>query len=305
MTIAEAHHHHHRRTLRGIVLIMSALFMFSAMDTLAKHMLKVYPMSALMWVRYMIHVVVMLMLLGPRMGAKLFRTSHPRLQILRGVLLVAGTTSFYFALRYLPLAEAAAISFVGPVLTALLSGPMLGDKVTRRQWFAVTLGFVGVLIILRPGGGVLSLAALFPLATAMLFSIYQIVTRKLSGREHPYTTLFYTAIVGGAITSIAVPLHWVTPTMNQAAFMACIGLLGGFGHLLLIRAMEHTSPSTLAPFFYSQLIWSTLLAYLAFGDFPKPVTLFGMLVVIAAGLLAVNWKHMRRLSDASDQAGTH
>ena len=303
MTTADAHHH--RRTLRDIVLIMSAVFMFSAMDTLAKHMLRSYPMSALMWARYMVHVVVMLALLGPRMGTKLFRTSHPWLQMLRGILLVASTTFFYFALRYLPLAEAAAISFVGPVLTALLSGPLLGDKVTRRQWFAVTLGFIGVLIIMRPGGGVLSLPVVFPLATAILFSVYQIVTRKLSGREHPYTTLFYTAIVGGAITSIAVPLHWVTPTLSQAGFIVCIGLLGGFGHLLLIRAMEHTSPSTLAPFVYSQLIWSTLLAYLAFGDFPEPVTLFGMLVVVAAGLLAVNWKQMRRLSDAADQTGTH
>ena len=296
---------HHRRTLRGIGLIMSAVFMFSAMDTLAKYMLKSYPMSALMWARYMVHVVVMMAWLGPRMGKALFHTSHPWLQILRGVLLVGSTTFFYFALRYLPLAEAAAITFVGPVLTALLSGPMLGDKVTRRQWIAVTLGFAGVLIIMRPGGGVLSLAAVFPLATAILFSMYQIVTRKLSGREHPYTSLFYTALVGGAITSFAVPLHWITPTLSQAGFVVCIGFLGGFGHLLLIRAMEHTSPSTLAPFVYSQLIWSTLLAYLAFGDFPEPMTLFGMLVVVASGMLAVNWKHMRRLSDADDQTGTH
>jgi drug/metabolite transporter (DMT)-like permease len=303
MTVTDAQHH--RRTLRGIVLLMSAVFMFSAMDTLAKYMLKSYPISALMWARYMVHVVVMLAWLGPRMGAKLFHTSYPWLQILRGVLLVGSTTFFYFALRYLPLAEAAAITFVGPVLTALLSGPMLGDKVTRRQWFAVTLGFAGVLIILRPGGGVLSLAAVFPLATAILFSVYQIVTRKLSGREHPYTSLFYTALVGGAITSFAVPLHWVTPTLSQAGFVVCIGFFGGFGHLLLIRAMEHTSPSTLAPFVYSQLIWSTLLAYLVFGDFPAPMTLLGMFIVVAAGMLAVNWKHMRRLSDADDQTGTH
>jgi drug/metabolite transporter (DMT)-like permease len=297
--------HPHRQTLRGIMLIMAAVFMFSAMDTLAKFMLQSYPMSALMWARYMVHVTVMVLLLWPRMGVRLLRTGRPGLQILRGVLLVMSTVFFYFALRYLPLAEAAAISFVGPVLTALLSGPMLGDKVTPRQWVAVILGFVGVLIIMRPGGGVLSLPAVFPLATAILFSIYQIVTRKLSGREHPYTTLFYTAIVGAAVTSFAAPLNWVPPTPLQTFLMVCIGLLGGFGHLLLIRAMEHASPSTLAPFVYSQLVWSTLLAYLAFGDFPEKVTLIGMLVVVAAGLLAVNWSQMRRLSDASDQAGTH
>lgn len=298
-------HAQHRKTLRGIALIMSAVFMFSAMDTLAKYMLQSYPMSALMWARYLVHVVVMMLLLWPRMGLRLLRTGHPWLQLLRGVLLVGSTMFFYFALRYMPLAEAAAISFIGPVLTALLSGPMLGDKVSGRQWLAVTLGFAGVIIIMRPGGGVLSLAAIFPLATAVLFSVYQIVTRKLSGREHPYTTLFYTAIVGAAITSFAAPLHWIEPSPLQAVLMLCIGLLGGFGHLLLIRAMEHASPSTLAPYIYSQLLWSTLLAYLVFGDFPDKVTLIGMLVIVAAGLLAVNWQQMRRLSDASDQSGTH
>lgn len=300
-----ADHAHHRRTTRGIVLILAAVFMFSAMDTLAKYMLQSYPMSALMWTRYAVHVLVMLALLWPKMGMQLLRTARPGIQVLRGLLLVGSTVTFYFALKYMPLAEASAIGFVGPVLTALLCGPMLGDKVTARQWFAVTLGFVGVLVIMRPGGGVLSIAAVFPLATAVLFSIYQIVTRKLSGREHPYTTLFYTAIVGAAVTSLAAPLHWVTPTPMQAFFMIGIGLLGALGHLLLIRAMEHSSPSALAPYVYSQLIWSTLLAYLVFGDFPDSITLFGMLVIVASGLLAVNWKRMQRLSDASDQSGTH
>jgi drug/metabolite transporter (DMT)-like permease len=291
--------------MRGIMLILAAVFMFSAMDTLAKYLLKSYPMSALMWARYAVHMVVMLILLWPRMGLQLLRTSRPGLQVLRGLLLVASTMFFYYALRYLPLAEAAAISFVGPVLTALLSGPMLGDKVHGRQWTAVTLGFMGVVIIMRPGGGVLSPAAVFPLAAAILFSVYQIVTRKLSGREHPYTTLFYTAVVGVAVTSFAAPLQWVTPTPLHAALMLVMGLLGGTGHLMLIRAMEHASPATLAPFIYSQLVWSTGLAFLAFGDFPDTVTLVGMLVIVGAGLLAVNWQHMRRLSDASDQPGTH
>lgn len=296
----------HRRTLRGIGLLLAAVFMFSSMDTLAKFMLRSYPMSALMWARYMVHVIVMLALLGPRMGVgRLFHTVHPWMQILRGVLLVGSTTFFYFALRYLPLAEAAAITFVGPILTALLSGPMLGDKVSRRQWIAVFIGFTGVLIIMRPGGGVLSLPAVFPLATAILFSVYQIVTRKVAGRDHPNTSLFYTAVVGGAITSFAVPFHWVTPTAWQAVGVVCIGLFGGLGHLLLIRSMEYASPSTLAPFVYSQLIWTTTLAFLVFGEFPEPMTLFGMFVVVAAGMLAVNWKHMRRLSDADDRTGTH
>ena len=247
----------------------------------------------------------MVALLWPRMGCNWFAPRTRGLQILRGLLLVGSTAFFYFALRYLPLAEAAAISFVGPVLTALLSGPMLGDKVTRRQWIAVTLGFVGVLIIMRPGGGVLSLPAVFPLATAILFSIYQIMTRKLAGRENPVhdAVLHRPGRRRRSPARGAVALE--DADLEPGGLIVCIGLLGGFGHLLLIRAMEHTSPSALAPFIYSQLIWSTLLAYLAFGDFPDPMTLLGMLVVVAGGLLAVNWKQMRRLSDAADQTGTH
>jgi drug/metabolite transporter (DMT)-like permease len=300
--MSQATHHH---TLRGILLMMSAVFMFSSMDTLVKYMLQSYPMPGLIWARYMVHLLVMVVLLWPRAGFALLRTNRPGLQMLRGLLLVMSTTFFYFALRHLPLAEAAAISFVGPALTTLLAGWMLGDRATARQWIAVLLGFIGVLIIIRPGGALFTPAAIFPLCTALTFSIYQIVTRKLSGRENPYTTLFYTALVGSVLTSVALPFGWQEPTLSQGLFMVGIGVLGGYGHFLLIRAMDHASPTTLAPFIYSQLVWSTLLAFLVFRDFPDRGSLLGMGVIVAAGLLAVDWSHMRRRSDTADQAAHH
>ncbi|MEX0958676.1 MAG: DMT family transporter [Burkholderiales bacterium] len=300
MSQATPHH-----TLRGILLMMSAVFMFSSMDTLVKYMLQSYPMPGLIWARYMVHMLVMLVLLWPRVGFSLLRTNRPGLQMLRGLLLVLSTMFFYFALRYLPLAEAAAISFVGPALTTLLAGWMLGDRATLKQWFAVLLGFTGVLIIIRPGGALFTPAAIFPLCTALTFSIYQIVTRKLAGRENPHTTLFYTALVGSVLTSVALPFGWQGPTALQGLFMVGIGLLGGFGHFLLIRAMDHASPTTLAPFIYSQLLWSTLLAYLAFSEFPDNGSLLGMGVIVAAGLLAIDWSQMRRRSDTADQAAHH
>jgi drug/metabolite transporter (DMT)-like permease len=231
------------------------------------------------------------------MGGNLFRTTRPGMQIVRGLLLVASTLCFYLALRYLPLAEAAAISFVGPVLTTLLAGWLLHERASGQQWIAVLLGFAGVLIIIRPGGALFTPAAVFPLLTAVLFSIYQIITRKMSGHEHNYTTLFYTALVGGIVTSIALPFGWQTPTLLQAAIMFGMGVFGGYGHYLLIRAVEHASPTTLAPFGYSQLIWSTLLGYAVFRDFPDKGSLLGMAIVVIAGLLALNWKQMRRLPD--------
>jgi len=286
----------HAHPLRGVVLIMLAVFMFSSMDTLAKHMLKreAYPISPLIFARYGVHLLFMIALLAPRMGLNLVRTQRPGLQVLRGLLLVGSTGFFYLSLTYLPLAEAAAISFVGPVLVAALSGPLLREHIGRRQWTAIGFGFLGVLIIVRPGGGVFTWHAVFPLICALLFALYQVFTRKLAGRENALTTLFFTALVGALLTALPLPLTWQTPTVLQLAFMIGIGTLGGLGHFLLIRAVEHASPAALAPFVYTQLVWSTLLAYLAFGEFPDSGSLIGMSVIVAGGLLAVNWDQIRR-----------
>lgn len=291
---------HHAHPLRGVALIMLAVFLFSSMDTLAKYMLKreAYPLSPLIFARYGVHLALMVALLAPRLGLNLIRTQHPWLQLLRGFVLVCSTACFYLSLTYLPLAEAAAISFVGPVLVAALSGPMLGERIGRREWIAVGLGFLGVLIIIRPGGGVFTVHAVFPLFTAFLFSLYQVLTRKLAGRESPFTSLFFTALVGALLTALPLPLTWQTPTALQLIFMLGIGLLGGLGHFLLIRAVEHASPAALAPFVYTQLVWSTLLAWLAFTEFPDAGSLLGMAVIAGAGLLAVNWQQIRGRASA-------
>lgn len=285
--------------------MMTAVFLFSSMDTLAKYMLRSYPMPPLIFARYGAHLLVMLILFAPRMRLDLIRTKRPGLQILRGLTLVSSTAFFYLSLRHMPLAEAASITFVAPVLITALSGPMLGERVVGRQWIAVILGFSGVLVIIRPGSGVLSFAVVFPLITAFLFALYQIMTRQLAGRENPFTTLFFTALVGTLAASTTLPFAWQTPTPLQAAMMIAIGSFGGFGHFLLIRAVEIASPTALAPFVYTQILWSTLLAFLAFGEFPDAISLVGMAIIVAAGLLAVNWKHMRRKPDATAQAQAH
>ncbi|MBL8533024.1 MAG: DMT family transporter, partial [Betaproteobacteria bacterium] len=171
--------------MRGVGLIMVAVFMFSSMDTLAKHMLRSYPIPPLLWARYFVQFAFMIAIFGPRMGLGLVRTKHPFIQTARGLLLVCSSVFFYLSLRYLPLAEAAAITFVGPVLVTALSGPLLREKVRPRQWIAVGMGFAGVLIIIRPGGAVFSATVVFPLISAVFFSLYQILTRKVAGREDP------------------------------------------------------------------------------------------------------------------------
>jgi drug/metabolite transporter (DMT)-like permease len=181
---------------------------------------------------------------------------------------------------------------------------MLGERVTSRQWIAVTMGFLGVLVIIRPGGGLLSFAVVFPLMSALVFALYQIMTRKLAGRENPFTSLFYTALIGSVVTTLAVPFAWQTPTLPQLGIMIAIGGLGGFGHFLMIQAVERASPSALAPFIYTQLVWSTLLAWITFGEFPDPGSLLGMLVIAGAGLLSINWKQVRLGSGSAVPIGT-
>jgi len=295
-------HHRPQHLLRGVALMMTAVLMFSSMDTLAKLILRSYPIAPLIWTRYFIQFAFMAAVFGPRMGRGLIRTAHPGLQTLRGLMLASSTLFFYLSLKFLPLAEAAAISFVGPVLVTALSGPLLKERVTPRQWVAVGLGFGGVLIIIRPGGAVFSPAVILPLITALFFSLYQIATRKVAGRDNPVTTLFFSTLVGAIATSVTLPFAWQTPTLPQAGFIAAIGVLGGVGHFLLIRAVEHASPMALAPFVYVQLVWSTVLAWLVFGDFPDGGTLTGMAVIVLAGMLAVNWQHLRRRADAADAA---
>jgi drug/metabolite transporter (DMT)-like permease len=275
------------------------VFLFSSMDTLAKFVLKGYPLPGLIWARYAVHLVFMIVLAAPHMGMKLLRTDRLGLQVVRGLLLVLSTGFFYLSLRYLPLAEAAAISFVAPLFVTILAGPLLKERVRARQWTAVVLGFLGVLVIMRPGGGLLRIETVYPVITALLFSLYQILTRKLAGREHPLTTLFYTGLMGSLVASVVLPVYWVTPTIWQGLLMIAIGALGASGHLFLIRAAEHASPPVLAPFAYAQLIWSTLLAFLAFKELPDRVSMIGIAIIILAGMLAVNWQRAIRLANRS------
>jgi drug/metabolite transporter (DMT)-like permease len=270
--------------LRGILLLMTAVFMFSLMDSIAKYLGRAYLVPMLVWARYFMHFVFMLAVFAPRRGARMAHTRRLGLQVLRSLLLVACTAFFFSALRYMPLAEATAIGFISPLLVTALSGPLLGERVTRGQWVAVTAGFLGVLIIIRPGGGLLTPAALLPMGTAACYSLYQILTRKLSASDDPVVTLFYTALVGAAVTSAALPAYWVTPGWEHLALMLLLGTMGGISHYVLIKAFEGSAASVLAPFGYTQIVWVVLLGYFVFGDFPDAMGLAGIAVIIGCGL---------------------
>lgn len=271
---------------RGMASMALAVLAFATVDCLAKLVSHDYPVVLTVWARYLVHFLAMVLLLGPRMRLALVRTKRPGIHLLRGVVLLVSTGCFYFALQLMSLGEAAAITFVAPLLVVAFSGPLLRERATRSQWMAVLAGFVGVLIVIRPRPGHIGLAVLLPLGAATCYSLYQVITRRLSGEESPLTMLFYTAMVGVGVSSLMLPFLWRAPTPGQALILCCMGLLGGTGHFLLIKAVEFAPPSKLAPIIYTQLVWATAYGIVVFHERLSSASLLGIAIIVGAGLYA-------------------
>ena len=280
--------------VRGILLMCSAGFCFAVMDAAVKHLAAEYPVPQVIWGRYTFHFLLMLVFLGPRYRGSLLRTSRLGTQLVRSMLLLGAKVCMFFALKYIPLAEASTIGFANPLIVTALSVPILAERVGGRRWTAVGVGFVGVLIVLRPGLGIMHWAAVLPLGMAFFYAVYQILTRLLAGKDNPRTILFYTALVGIVITSLGIPFFWTAPTMEAWSLMVAIGAIAGIGHFALIKAFELTPASVLAPFSYVSLIWVVLAGYIVFGDLPDAWTALGAVIIIGSGLYIVHRERWRR-----------
>jgi len=266
-------------------MVMLAVAIFSVIDALSKYLTRFYPVTIIVWARYTFHLLFVVIALGPRLGLALVRTSRPGAQFLRGLLLASSSLLFVSALKYMPLAESTAIAFLAPLFITLLAVLFLKEKVELARWVAVLCGFIGVLTIIRPGSNVFTWAVLLPVGNALCFASYQVLTRRLSGLENNYTSIFYAGLIGTLLLSATLPYVWVPPQsgLHIAIFMA-LGVLGGLGHLILIKAYDHAPASRLAPFSYSQLIWVTITGFLVFGDFPDIWSLLGIAILVVSGI---------------------
>lgn len=285
-TQRSAHAHPATRTAAGIGLVILAIGLFTVMDAIGKGLMARYPVPQVVWARYFFQLSWMMLLL-PRVGAAgLVRTTRLGTNIVRGLLLAFSTIFMFGAISFVPLADAYTITFIAPLLVTVFSIPMLGERVGWRRWTAVCAGFIGVLIVIRPGFGMAHWALALPLVTAVGFALYQILTRKVSGTpgETAFAMLFHLAWVGTAILTAVVPFFWQTIAPLDWLPMAAMGALGGLGHLILIRALTIAPASLLAPFAYTQIAWALLLGYLVFGDVPDVWMLLGGAVIIASGL---------------------
>jgi drug/metabolite transporter (DMT)-like permease len=272
------------RSTRAVLFMMVMVFCFSILETTAKYLSRSYPVPMLVWCRYTVHLVLTLLLIAPRMGIRIARTEQPKGQVVRAALLMGSTACYFGALSFLPMAEVKAISFISPLLVTMFAVWLLHEKVSRSRWLAVVAGFLGVLFIIRPGSGLLQWPALLPVASAFCYSQYQIMTRKFSETEHPMTTLFYTALVGSVLMSLAVPFYWKTPEWHHVPLLVLLGAAAGFGHLMLIKALELENASFLSPLGYVQLLWVILFGFLFFGDLPDGYSLIGMVIIVGSGL---------------------
>lgn len=287
-----------QRVLLGIGLALAAIGLFVVMDTIGKQLMTRYPMQQVAWARYFFQFALMLLLiLVPRYGLRrLVRTGQPWLQILRGLLLAGSTIAMLTAISRIPLAEAYTIGFTSPLLVTLFAIPLLGEPVGWRRLAAVLTGFVGVLIVIRPGMAEVHWAMLMPLVMAVCFALYQVLTRKLGSQpgESSVAMLFHVAWVGSLIVSLIAPFYWQPVALADWPWLVAMGALGTLGHLLLIRALAMAPASVLTGFIYTQLLWAILFGYLFFGDLPDRWTLLGGSVIIASGLFTFYRESARR-----------
>lgn len=277
--------------------MMGMVLLFAMLETMAKSLSQSYPVPLIVWFRYITHFILMVVLLGPRYGSRLIRTEQLKAQITRALLLLGSTALYFSALSQLPLATAKSISFISPLLVTIFAFFFLKENVSRAIWIAVFVGLLGVLLVINPSKD-FNWFFLIPLLSAISYSLYQIMTRHFSAREHPVTTLFYSGLIGSILMSAVVPFFWVTPMLVDLPKFIFLGLAGAFGHYMLIKAMELEDASFLSPLGYTQLVWATFFGYLAFDHLPDAKGFVGMGIIVGAGLYVALGQSRRRRESA-------
>lgn len=272
----------------AIGLMCAAVAAFACLDTIAKYLAAVgYSTEQIVFVRYASNLTLLLLVVNPWTVPGVLRSERPVLQIGRAALLAGSTAMNFFALRYLQLAETVSIMFATPFITAILAGLVLKQWIGRARWVVIVIGFIGVLIVARPGLGALHWAAGLSFAGAVCYAVYNLLTRHLAAHDPPTTTLMLGSLYGVALTFpfILIPDVATLPkTTLDALLFVATGAFGLVGHWLLILAHRHVAAEALSPFIYTQIVWMVLLGWIVFGDVPHAATMIGAGLVIASGL---------------------
>lgn len=263
--------------------MLLATLLWVGSDTLVKYLSATYSMPQILWARYAFHVVLVALFLGRRLPGAM-RSRRPGMQLARSALTLVSTGMFFYALRFIPIADANAVFIVNPIFVTALAVPLLGEAVGWRRWLSVAAGLIGALIIIRPGTGVMHWAIFLALAAASINAVYQIATRFLSRFDRAVITVVYTPLVGFAATSAAVPFFWHQPDLQGWLMMGALGASSGAAHSALVKAYEAAPAAAVTPFGYTSLVWAVLFGFVVFGDLPDRWTVIGAAVITLSGL---------------------
>ena len=276
---------------KGLLLMGLGMFLFAAVDTIAKFLTSELHPFQIVWTRQLgllVGAAFLLALHGPR----LFLAAHPKLQLTRGLVAALSAAAFIYAIRHVPLADAVAVSFVAPFLVTLMAALILREPVGWRRWVAVVLGFVGSMIILRPGMGAVHPAAMLVVVAAFFFACRQVISRVIAARDGTGTTILYTAVTAVLVLSMPLPWVWVTPGGSEILLLVGLALLAGLAEVCVIRALELGLAVAVAPVHYTLIIWASLYGWLVFGQFPDAWTWAGTAIIVATGMYTLRREYL-------------
>jgi drug/metabolite transporter (DMT)-like permease len=278
--------------IRAIVLAVGATVLFGSSDTIAKYLSTSLPIAEFLWIRYVLFLA-MAMVLGRRVTRQAAHPRNPGLQVARGICVVLSSLLFVYGVRRMTMAQATTINFLSPILITILSVPLLGETVSLRRWAAVGAGLVGMLVVVRPGLGGFQPASLFGVGGAFCWALALIITRKIAISDAPETTVLWFAAIGAAVLTVLLPFDAAWPTGRQFRLALLLGVLVSAGQWIVILAHRLAPASLLAPFFYTQLVWVSILGFLVFGNLPDRWTLSGAAIIIASGLYTAHRERIR------------
>tara|TARA_Y100000590_G_scaffold438492_1_gene561364 strand:+ start:245 stop:1090 length:846 start_codon:yes stop_codon:yes gene_type:complete len=270
--------------MKAIVLNLSAWVMLPFMDAIAKYLSAEMSFFQITWARYFFTVFFTLPFMFFFFRKNLTFSENPKLQILRGLTLFFANICFFYSISIISMAKALTLAFVAPLITTALSPIILGEKVGIKRWTAVLIGFIGSLVVIRPGFLEFNLATIAALGTGCFYGVYLIITRKLHSTDSPLLTLLFTGVVGLTVASLFVSIVWTSPTSYQWFWLALMGIFACLGHILLIYSLKYADASKLAPFGYFEIITNIILGYYIFKDFPDIWTFFGLFIIISSGV---------------------
>lgn len=269
----------------GILLIMAATLSFALGDSTARHLTQLAPVLMLLWFRYAFQTVATLVMRLPVQKTSLFATPNPRFQVLRGGLLLVSSLCTFLALQHLPVAEFTAIVMLSPMVATAMAAVVLKNHVAPVRWLLMAVGLGGVLLVVRPGGQVFGWALMFPFVLVVTYAWFQVLTSRLSADENPYTTQFYTGLVGALLTSPFLLWHWSTQALlDYWPWFMALGGTATLGHLMLIRAFNRASAVVLSPYLYTQIAFATLAGWVFFSHVPEALAWVGIAVIAASGV---------------------